>query len=541
MSAVEHFGRVSDAELGRLRGLIGRPLKGPQPYVTQATSDAIRHWADGIGDTNPLWTDEAYAARTRFGGIIAPPTMIYAFDKFAIGYRGGLPGVHSMFGGSDWEWLAPIRLGDRITAACVLEDVIERPSRFAGRAFQQISRVTFRTQAGDVVAHGRTWGMRTERGEAAQRGKYGGLAPHHYSEAELADISAQYDAEEIRGATPRWWEDVPPGGAIPRIVRGPYTSTTAIAFEQGWGGLFIHAHRRAFAYYRRHPHAGIPNEFGVPEPPERVHWDNDLARRVGVPAAYDYGPERIAWIGTMLTNWIGDDGWLRRLHVEIRRFNLMGDTTWCHGRVTGTRQDGGQGLVDLDVWAEDQRGETTAKGVATVELPRRRPRRRRGSARDRDHASTLKGQIAIGPPHLADPNALQEHQARGIHIRQFAPTQSLQLTPDQPMMRDVKGKQLESRKLTQTETEVSSGILSQAMQEPAVGLRHDGERREPPPWEVGEEADDRGVMAVRSVEKGDEGPTIDEHRARLHGRGRPYTTRSTLWLASGSPEATLPA
>jgi hypothetical protein len=73
-----------------------------------------------------------------------------------------------------------------------------------------------------------------------------------------------------------------------------------------------------------------------------------------------------------LTNWVGDDGWLRRLRVEIRRFNLMGDTTWCRGRVTGTRRDDdGRGRLDLAVWAEDQRGETTAKGVAIVELPTR--------------------------------------------------------------------------------------------------------------------------------------------------------------------------
>lgn len=51
---------------------------------------------------------------------------------------------------------------------------------------------------------------------------------------------------------------------------------------------------------------------------------------------------------------------------------VLRDTTWCRGRVTDKRRDGdGRGLVDLDVWAEDQRDETTATGVATVELPTR--------------------------------------------------------------------------------------------------------------------------------------------------------------------------
>lgn len=218
MSRVEHSGRVADAELARVRALIGRELPSPPPYVTEATRDAIRHWAEGIGDVNPLWTNAAYAARTRFGGLVAPPTMTYAFDKYAIGYRGGLPGVHSMFGGSDWEWRRPIGLGDRITARCVFEDLVERPSRFAGPAFQQISRVAFLNQSGEVVAEGRTWGIQTERGEAAARGKYRGLEPHHYAEAELAAIAAAYEAEEVRGAEPCWWGDVAVGTEIWRAA-----------------------------------------------------------------------------------------------------------------------------------------------------------------------------------------------------------------------------------------------------------------------------------------------------------------------------------
>jgi hypothetical protein len=94
-----------------------------------------------------------------------------------------------------------------------------------------------------------------------------------------------------------------------------------------------------------------------------------MARRVGVPAAYDYGPERIAWLGQLLTNWIGDDGFLKRLRVKIKRFNLIGDMTWCHGRVVGARIVDGDGLVDLSVWCEDQRGQVTAEGEATVVLP----------------------------------------------------------------------------------------------------------------------------------------------------------------------------
>jgi acyl dehydratase len=54
----------------------------------------------------------------------------------------------------------------------------------------------------------------------------------------------------------------------------------------------------------------------------------------------------------------------------VRRHNLIGDVTWCGGRVTGKSEEGGEALVHLDLSATNQRGEVTAKGVATVALPR---------------------------------------------------------------------------------------------------------------------------------------------------------------------------
>ena len=60
-------------------------------------------------------------------------------------------------------------------------------------------------------------------------------------------------------------------------------------------------------------------------------------RRAGRrPGAYDFGPQRISWAGTLIENWMGDDGFLKRLRGELRGFNLRGDTTWLRGTVTRT-------------------------------------------------------------------------------------------------------------------------------------------------------------------------------------------------------------
>jgi hypothetical protein len=101
---------------------------------------------------------------------------------------------------------------------------------------------------------------------------------------------------------------------------------------------------------------------------------DSVAEAVGVPGAYDYGPQHVSWLGTLLTNWIGDDAFLKRLRVECRRFNVYGDTQWCKGRVVRKYIYHHTPLVDVEIWAENQRGEVTAPGFATVILPSRDPK-----------------------------------------------------------------------------------------------------------------------------------------------------------------------
>ena len=357
------FPTITDDALDALRGRIGRPVRRPEAYIEVATRDAIRHWADGIGDRNPFWL--------RHG--IAPPTILFAMDRVVSGYVGGLPGIHAMYAGADFRWCLPISEGDRVIGESILLDLVEKPSAFARRAIQQTYRTTFRNRDGAVVCEADSWCFRTERDAARERGKYGGTERARYTPEEIERIRRSYREEAIRGATPRHWEDVSVGERLPGVCKGPLTVTSVIAFVQGWGSLYVRAHGLAFDLFERHPALGIPNEFGAPEPPERVHWDEPFARAVGVPGAYDYGPERVAWLGHLVTNWMGDRGQLRRLNVQVRRHNLIGDVTWCRGVVTGKTDDEDEALVQLELRAVNQRGETTASGTATVALPRRSP------------------------------------------------------------------------------------------------------------------------------------------------------------------------
>ena len=76
------FPKITDAALESLRERIGVPIENTaEPWCHEATRDNIRHYAHGIGDDNPLWCDPDYAAKTRYGGIVALPTFLFATSR----------------------------------------------------------------------------------------------------------------------------------------------------------------------------------------------------------------------------------------------------------------------------------------------------------------------------------------------------------------------------------------------------------------------------------------------------------------------------
>jgi acyl dehydratase len=280
-----------------------------------------------------------------------------------------------MWSGADWNWHKPVHRNDVISTEASLKDLIEHETRFAGRAVQQIYHVDFFNQHGDKVADADSWCFRTERDHAREKGtKYKEVRarePRRYSDAELAEIYKLYANEEIRGADKRYWEDVQEGEALPTMAKGPMTVTGFIAYAQGWGGLYIRANKLAWKLIDAHPGVGIKNRFGIPDVPERVHWEEDFALEVGAPGAYDYGPERCSWLTHQLTNWMGDDGFLCRAECKVRRHNPEGDLLFIDARVKRKFVENGRHLVEIAQEAHNQDNEQSVVGSGIVELPSR--------------------------------------------------------------------------------------------------------------------------------------------------------------------------
>ena len=95
---------------------------------------------------------------------------------------------------------------------------------------------------------------------------------------------------------------------------------------------------------------------------------------VGAPGAYDYGPERCSWLTHHLTNWMGDDGFLRRAQLQDPPPQSGGRHAVHRGHAScASFVEDGRHLVEIEQEARNQDGELSVVGSGVVELPVRRP------------------------------------------------------------------------------------------------------------------------------------------------------------------------
>ena len=365
-------GKITDEAIAQARGMIGLQLRPEGPYLQDATEDTIRNFCNGIGDLNPLYRDAEQGRQSRYGTNVAHPMFPMAFGWIGR-TRWGLPGVHGFYAGNDWELFRHIRPGDRITAIERVVGIEEKESKFSGRLVLQYVEATYSNQRGEMVARALGTCTRHERKAARDAGKYKDIKPYEYTADEFAalDEAILKEDERIRGATMRYFEDVNEGDELPPIVRGPLSLMDTMGFLVGCGrghthGIVLQSAVKHPGHFFRNPEAGGGIEYtGI------GHHRESVAKEVGVPGTYDYGPQRSSWLASLVSNWMGDAAFLKRVRTEMRRFNTMGDSTWCRGKVARKYAKDGFALVDLDIRGENQRGKLTTPGLATVMLPSR--------------------------------------------------------------------------------------------------------------------------------------------------------------------------
>mgnify|MGYP002628172434 FL=1 len=370
------WGIITDEGIAEAETLVNVLLRRDRMrWIETATRDAIRHFAWGIGDNNPLWLDTQYAAQSPYGGIVAPPCILYALDGTVVAPK--LAGVQWLYAGTTFTWLEPIHLDDTFKVEARLKKQELKSGRRFPKWVLQTGEIKYINQHQRVagIAIGRC--ARTPRGDALTKEKNNkalkDVESYNYTAEEILDIDRQVLAERRQGSEPLYYEDIKVTDKVQPVVRGPLGVIDIMAWYSGQQGATHYGgvHGDAIRYRSRHADYHLNKKTGAKESAGRGHLESSTGKDVGMGGAYDVGPQRIAWCQHMLTNWIGDHGFLHTLDISVRKPNLVGDTLWWSGEVLSKNIREGYGVIEFSVRAVNQRGTLSADGTASAVLPRR--------------------------------------------------------------------------------------------------------------------------------------------------------------------------
>lgn len=370
------YGKMTDEAIQKMRDRMGKVWPIEHPYIRYINGDSISHFARGIGDQNPLYTDAKYAATTRFGRAIAPPGIYYgvAWGSWDLRRGQGLPGVHGLHSGDHWRFLQPLYDGDEVRATKELVSLEFKSGSMASKMLVQSDEIRYYNQHEELVAIQLMPIFRMERAESKSVGKNQDVQLGTYTPEDIARIDDDVAAETPRGSEARYWEDVEIGAAIDPVTKGPLTLPDMVAWLQGIGSPHVRTGKYWLDYRRQSPKVAVTDpRTGIPQAVERVHWDEYMAGEIGMPAPYDYGSQRGGYATYWASLWSGDEGWVADLDFQFRGMVFLGDVYRIKGEIVDKWRGAksGTGYVKGTFTSVNQRGEDIMPGTVTFALPSR--------------------------------------------------------------------------------------------------------------------------------------------------------------------------
>jgi acyl dehydratase len=139
-----------------------------------------------------------------------------------------------------------------------------------------------------------------------------------------------------------YFEDVQVGDEIPSLVKGPVQQIQLTRY------------------------AGASGDFNP------IHQDDEFAKAAGMGGVFGHGMLTMGFVAQAVTDWAGA-GRVRRIGVRFTGLVRLEDVITCRGRILGKSSKDDVNLIDLEIWAENQKGEKVVTGKATVAVPSREP------------------------------------------------------------------------------------------------------------------------------------------------------------------------
>jgi acyl dehydratase len=137
-----------------------------------------------------------------------------------------------------------------------------------------------------------------------------------------------------------YFDDVQVGDELPPLVKGPIRQIQLTRY------------------------AGASGDFNP------IHQDEEFAKAAGMGGVFAHGMLSMGFVAQAVTDWAGA-GTVRKIGVRFTALVRLKDTVTCKGRVLGKSSKDDVHTVDLEIWAETQRGDRVVTGKATVALPSR--------------------------------------------------------------------------------------------------------------------------------------------------------------------------
>ena len=137
-----------------------------------------------------------------------------------------------------------------------------------------------------------------------------------------------------------YFDDVNVGDELPPLVKGPIQQIQLTRY------------------------AGASGDFNP------IHQDPDFAKAAGMGDVFGHGMLSMGFVAQAVTDWAGA-GTVQKLGVRFGGLVRLKDTVTCKGRVLGKSSKDGLHLCEVEIWAENQRGEKVVTGKATVALAAR--------------------------------------------------------------------------------------------------------------------------------------------------------------------------
>ena len=138
------------------------------------------------------------------------------------------------------------------------------------------------------------------------------------------------------------FEDIAVGREIPVLIKGPMTTARIMR----WSAAMENWHKIHYdwRYATEHDH--------LPDVLVNGSWKQHV-------------------LVQLLTDWVGESGWVWKMNFQYRGMNIPGDTLTAWGRVAGVHDHGDYGVVSLTIGLKDQKGQEGSPGEASVVLPKR--------------------------------------------------------------------------------------------------------------------------------------------------------------------------